>query len=55
MHVWKHEWERLNEANAEVLVLKKKVSQLREALEWYSEDPSSQGDVARAALKENQL
>ena len=28
------------------------VARLREALEWYSDDPSSQGDVARAALQE---
>ena len=37
---------------ARIAELEAEVTRLREALEWYSDDPSSQGDVARAALQE---
>jgi hypothetical protein len=41
---------RAEKAEVERDDLRAEVERLREALSWYSDDPSSQGDVARAAL-----
>ena len=43
------EWVKANDHAAALVAKDAEIARLREALEWY-DDPSSQGDVARAAL-----
>lgn len=41
----------LDAAGSVADIQKQRAERLETALRWYSDDPSSQGDVARAALK----